>query len=444
VATLSQLQSQGKDLELRLKRFDADYEDNPRVSESQKQIEWDRLQSDYDTWKETMDRHKSTMRIGDKTINAGDKRIGYHDIPSGFGDAATTTSKGIPMTGNKALSNIRPNGQAITTTGGDLQPLEFDAHAIKALRDGFESKTPTSTLVSKAFNTVETGYSTTTTSLLPAQLAPGVVERIHEDRVLDHIPSVACETLNYEFICDTTSSNTVTGPTAEGVAAPDVTLSFGAKIVEMVPIKATFGLSYEVLQDWDTILGYAQAEVMRQIVDVENSQVLTATGTTGNMNGLINQAGNTIAVPSTLPTGATALDYVLQGINTLRTVPNVLGVADQIWLHPDDWYSLVGIKDLYGRYMITPDPTQDAPKRLFNIPVYTTTAMTAGTGLVFDSTKMGFGILRQGIQLHQGYNDTDFSQAIQRYMLTWRGQIAVVRPGALLTITGLPGSPYTP
>lgn len=353
-----------------------------------------------------------------------------------------TQHDGVPT--GKALSNIRPNGQDITTTGADLQPLTFDAHAIKALRDGFESKSPTSTLVTKTFNTVETGYSTTTSSLLPAQLAPGVVERVHEDRVLDHIPTVPCSTLNYEFICDETSSNSVTGPTAEGAAAPDVTLTFGAKIVEMVALKATFGLSYEVLQDWDTILGYAQAEVMRQIVDVENSQVLTATGTTGNMNGLINQAGNTIAIPGTLPTGATALDYFLQGINTLRTVPNVLGVADQIWLHPDDWYSLMGLKDTLGRYLITPDPTEDAPKQLWNIPVYTTTAMTVGTGLIFDSTKMGFGILRQGIQLHQGYNASDFSEAIQRYMLTWRGQIAVVRPGALLTITGLPASAYVP
>ena len=94
--------------------------------------------------------------------------------------------------------------------------------------------------------------------------------------------------------------------------------------------------------------------------------------------------------------------------------------------------------------MITPDPTQDAPKRLFNIPVYTTTAMTAGTAVVLDSTKFGFGIIRSGIDLWQGYNDLDFSQFINRYAVMWRGQLAVVRPGAILTVTGLPTSPYTP
>jgi HK97 family phage major capsid protein len=94
--------------------------------------------------------------------------------------------------------------------------------------------------------------------------------------------------------------------------------------------------------------------------------------------------------------------------------------------------------------LITPDPTQDAPKRLFNIPVYTTTAMTAGTAVLLDSTKFGFGIIRQGIQMFAGHNEEDFSQFIQRYALMWRGQLAVVRPGAILTVTGLPTSPFTP
>jgi HK97 family phage major capsid protein len=363
--------------------------------------------------------------------------------------APEMTTKGMTGTPMGALSNIRPNGKAITTTGGMLQPLEFDKDAVSVLSKAYEAKTPVSTLVTKAFNTVETGYSQTTPSLLPGQLAPGVVERIHEDRVLDHIPSVACQTLNYEFIKDSTSANTVTGTTAEGVAAPDVNLSYAPISVAMLAIKATFGLSVEVVSDWSTILGYSQAEVMRQIVDTENSQILTATGSSGNMNGLINQAANTIAVPGSLASGVTALDYLLEGINTLRTVPNVLANCDQIWMHPDAWYSLVGLKDGLNRYMITPDPTRDAPKQLFGIPVYTTTALQSsgtplGTAVLFDSTKFGFGIIRQGIEMWQGYNASDFSEFIQRYALMWRGQLAVVRPGAILTVTGLPTSPYTP
>jgi HK97 family phage major capsid protein len=393
------------------------------------------VQKRFDAWEaatEKLEWEESRKVTGkNAAVRASGGNLGSGDV----------TAKGIPV---GALSNIRPNGQVIKTTGGMLQPLEFDNDAVSVLSKAFDAKTPVSTLVSKNFNTVESGYSLTTPSLLPAQLAPGVVERIHEDRALDHIPCVPCQTLNYEFIKDATSSDTVTGTTAEGTTAPDVTLSYEAITVAMLAIKATFGLSVEAVADWSTILGYTQAEVIRQVVDTENSQILTGNGTTGNMNGLINQAGNTIAVPDSLASGVTALDYILEGINTLRTVPNVLAVADQIWLHPNDWYSLIGLKDGLNRYMITPDPTQDAPKRLFNIPVYTTTAMTAGTAVVLDSTKFGFGIIRSGIDLWQGYNDLDFSQFINRYAVMWRGQLAVVRPGAILTVTGLPTSPYTP
>jgi hypothetical protein len=42
------------------------------------------------------------------------------------------------------------------------------------------------------------------------------VERVHEDRILEHIPTVPCQTVNYEFIKDTTSSDTITDTTAEG------------------------------------------------------------------------------------------------------------------------------------------------------------------------------------------------------------------------------------
>jgi HK97 family phage major capsid protein len=413
---------------MRLKNFGRDYENDPSLSEHQKQVAYETLEADFKRWQTDMENYEARGTLPMSTVT----------------DSGNAAHKSVVPHRGGALSNIRPNGKSIMTTGGMLQPLEFDAEAISVLSKAFDAKTAASTLVTKAFNTVETGQSLTTPSLLPAQLAPGVVERIHEDRVLDHIPTIACDTLNYEFIKDNTTSDGVTGTTAEGVTAPDVTLAFEALTVAMVPIKATFGLSVEVMADWSVALGYAQAEVMRQIVDSENSQILTATGTTGNMNGLINQAANTIAVPTTLATGVTALDFILSGINTLRTVPNVLAVADQIWLHPNDWYSLVGLKDGLNRYMITPDPTQDAPKRLFNIPVYTTTAMTAGTAVLLDSTKFGFGIIRQGIQMFAGHNEEDFSQFIQRYALMWRGQLAVVRPGAILTVTGLPTSPFAP
>jgi hypothetical protein len=63
------------------------------------------------------------------------------------GDVATVST--LTGTPRGALSNIRPNGNAITTTGGMLQPLEFDNHAVSVLSKAFDAKTPVSTLVTK-------------------------------------------------------------------------------------------------------------------------------------------------------------------------------------------------------------------------------------------------------------------------------------------------------
>lgn len=378
------------------------------------------------------------------------ERLDAH--PKGFNgrDFGNSLGNATGSYQGKALSNIRPDGKPITTTGGMLQPLEFDANAIAALSKAYETKTPVSTLVTKAFNTVETGYSLTTPGLLPAELQPGIVERVHPERILDFIPCVSCGTLNIEYIKDATTANTITGTTGEGVTAPDVTLSYEAISAAMVAIKGTFGLSVESLADFDALLGYTQAEVMRQVVDTENNQILVQTGTTGNMNGLINQAGNTVAVPGSLATGVTALDYILQGINTVAAVPNVLGTVDQIWMHPDAWYSLMGLKDGLNRFIITPDPTRDAPKQLFGVDVHVTTAMVdsggnpLGTAVLIDSKKFGYGVIRSGIEVFTGFNENDFSRFLQRWGVMWRGQLAVVRAGAILTVTGLPTSPYTP
>jgi len=70
VANKSQLDHQGKDLVSRLKRFTSDFEDNPRISESEKERQWKALEADNKAWEADMDRHQSDMRIGDKIINA--------------------------------------------------------------------------------------------------------------------------------------------------------------------------------------------------------------------------------------------------------------------------------------------------------------------------------------------------------------------------------------
>jgi hypothetical protein len=92
-------------------------------------------------------------------------------------------------------------------------PFAWSNNASVKTGHAFQVKLVGEGVTTKSFNTVE--------SLLPAELMPGVVERVHEPRIADLLPTVSSTTLNYEFISDNTTSNTVSGITAEGAAAPD-------------------------------------------------------------------------------------------------------------------------------------------------------------------------------------------------------------------------------
>jgi HK97 family phage major capsid protein len=339
--------------------------------------------------------------------------------------------------GGKAISeHFDQHGNPITTTMRDLNPLVFDDNCLnlieKSMKMGqpFNTKIVSGDISTKSFNTVE--------SLLPAQLMPGVVERIHEPRIADLLPTVASSTLNYEYIKDSTSSNAVTSFTAEGATAPDVTLTFTESTLAAAPVKATFGLSYETASDRPTLLGYIQGEVFKQFSDFENTSLLTGTS---DITGLNETSGiSTVAVPGTLPTGANTFDYVISLIDVMRTSASLANPNIGI-VSPSTWHAMVAQnKDSLGRWLTTPNPAEDILSRLWGIRLVLSTQQTAGTMTLIDTEKFGFIVLREGIRLFQGYNDLDFSQFINRFGMIERLNLAVVRPTAVGTLTGLPSS----
>jgi HK97 family phage major capsid protein len=375
--------------------------------------------------------------------------------PTSINPHGEATLKGIPVTGSKAVSeNFDKQGRPITTTMRDLNPLVFDDHALNTIQKSMELGAPADksdwmsrpqintkifrgAIESKAFNSVE-GAGTVADSLLPAQLMPGVVERVHEPRIADLLPTISSQTLSYEFISDSTSSNGVSGFTAEGATAPDVTLDFTETTISAAPIKATFGISYETQLDRPTLLSYLQLEVMKQFSDLENSSLLAGTG---DIVGLNETSGiSTVAVPDSLPTGANTFDYVISLIDAMRVSKSLANPNIGI-VHPSTWHAMVAQnKDTLGRWLQSPDPAADIIERIWGIKLYLSTAQTAGTLTLVDTTKFGFIVLRESIRVFEGYNDLDFSQFLHRWGLIERLNLAVTRPTPVGTLTGLPTS----
>ena len=308
-------------------------------------------------------------------------------------------------------------------TGRDVSPLQFTEDALRTLHKAVETRQSVSV---KAFSSVE--------SLIPAQLSPVVVGKEHENRLLDYLPATAISAPSYEFIVHNSTTNSP-GIVAEGATKPDVVLNTTSSIATVSKVAATFGLSYESLRDWPNFTSYAHQEMTKQIIDVENQQLLSGAGTGGQITGFLNTTGILTHTIST----ETGLDAVEMSIAALRS-GSALAEADLLVLHPATWSALRRTKSTYGTYLVNPDPTEGQGDQLWGVKVLVTTAQAAGTGLLLDTHKFGTVLVREGITVQTGYSNDDFSRNICRWAIETRLALAVERPASVLAISGLPTS----
>ena len=67
----------------------------------------------------------------------------------------------------------------------------------------------------------------------------------------------------------------------------------------------------------------------------------------------------------------------------------------------------------------------------------TTTVLAAGIGLLLDTSKFGYVLLRESLVVHTGTSGDDFVRNITRFTCESRIGLAVERPAAVLKLTGL-------
>lgn len=331
--------------------------------------------------------------------------------------------------GDLGTEPTAPTGAALT--GKQVSPLEFGGAELKAMYKAFQNRAPMS-IRAKSFSSV--------VGELPAQLDPAVVGKIHESRILERIPTIAINAPSYEFIVHNFASDSgAPGMVAEGGTKPEYVPAVTSSVVTAQKIAMHTGISYESLADWPQWLSYVQGECFRQIMDKENSQLLTGDGTGVNLLGFLQTSGILTHNCSSDPGTWTGLDSIEQSIVQLRT-GTALAEPDLLILSPTTWGVLRRIKSTTGQYIVNPDPTKGAGNSIWGVDVLVTTAQADGTGLLLDTQKFGRALVREGITMHQGYANDDFVKNIARYVFETRLALAVERPQAVLAISNLPTS----
>lgn len=144
---------------------------------------------------------------------------------------------------------------------------------------------------------------------------------------------------------------------------------------ERKSIKAIIRTSNELIRQ--STVGVSQTLQARLVKDVAtklDNELLSGTGASDDITGLLNQPGL-----ETAPISLTDTDPYLDALAAMAAkeiTPN------RFILNGTDFFELRKIKDADGRYIVNGGPAEGAPYKLFEIPVTITNKLARGKGIL--------------------------------------------------------------
>lgn len=322
-----------------------------------------------------------------------------------------------PMIGTKAFKRGRP--------------LEFDQAQLKAMHQAALSR--------QSFQITTKGFNSPV-SQIPSQLFPTVLGPVHENRLMERLPTLPIEAPSLEYIRHTGTTGTP-AVTAEGAVKPELVFAIDKVIATPLKVACHAATTWETISDLESFVGYMQNEVFKEIEDTENNELLNGTGS-GHIPGFLQTTGIVTHDASTdTGTNVSALDSVEIAIAKMRTSA-ALAEPDMLIVHPLTWSAMRRIKSTTGYFLIAPDPTRDEVNKLWGMDVIVTIKQNEGVGLLLDNSKWGHVIVREALSMRTGTDSDDFTRNLVRFVMEERFTLAVERPTAVCEITNLPAPSF--
>lgn len=153
--------------------------------------------------------------------------------------------------------------------------------------------------------------------------------------------------------------------------------------------------SEEIINDLPALSSFLTFQGLEDLYDKEDQQLLfgTGTGTPTQLEGLTVGSGT-----------LTAADVTISGISNAQEVDAIIAAASAlaaneysmnvIMVHPTTMYNIVSLKASDGDYLKRINFTADGRLVILGIPVFVSTAVTAGSFIVMDS-RAGMGYQRE-------------------------------------------------
>lgn len=367
--------------------------------------------------------HAETLEAAEKAAgDYADREKGLRTVPfPGQGDRRPANqgqfkSLGERVTGSKEFQAWARSGGAgaISLNFEDMTPSEFLAKAA-----AFE------TLGNKALMTTAAGFAPESIRL------PGFVEAATRPiQLLDILPLGRTGQAAVPYMEETTRNHGA-AEKAEGVAFAESEFAFAEKSSPVVKITDSLPVTDEQLEDVELVESYINGRLafgVRQRLDL---QCYDGNGIAPNLRGIHNTPG--------IQTQAKGADPTMDAFYKAMTKVRVTGRATPTHhvMHSEDWQDIRLTRTADGIYIFG-SPMEAGPERLWGLPVVQNDAKAAGTGLVGSFQPAWISLFeRRGVDIQVGFSATQFLEGKRTVRADVRAALAVFRPAAFCTVTGI-------
>lgn len=268
-------------------------------------------------------------------------------------------------------------------------------------------------------------------SIEPDRIATVVPGALRRPVVADLIPQGNTNANSVKYMEETTTTNAAAA-VAEGAAKPESALAFTARTAAVEKIASILPVTDELFDDAPAMRSYVEQRLRLFLKLAEETALLSGTGATPQIRGLLNFAGI-----QTQAKGADATPTAVYKALTLIRA-NAFVDPDGAIFHPLDWQDVATLQTADGIY-IWGQPNANMPiERIWGLPVIVTPAITQNTALIgaFGAVTMLF---RRNLVTFavSDQHASFFTENKLMLRVEERLALACFRPAGLCTVTGV-------
>lgn len=297
--------------------------------------------------------------------------------------------------------------------------LSSNIRGVNRIREAFSTK-------SAVISTTETGI--TDNYLGGVQQMAGVVglpqRKLVIESLIPHIPTSAG---SMAWVKETEFTNGA-AVVAEGAQKPESEPAFEKYNVNIETVAHYCKISEQLAADAPAVQAYINTIMMYGLQNKIDNQLVSGTGTSGQLSGLLNTGNYTDYGASLSPvTGDTLIDFAARVGAEMEAADYV---PEYILLNPRDWTDLTLLKDSQKRYLLG-GPNGAAIKTLWGTPVITTSSVAQGKYLMANFS-LGSAILdRQELEIEMDREKDDFTKNLLTIRVERRLALAILDAGAI-------------